>query len=199
MVKSRASRKNMKKSKKRSRKQRSRRQRGGSGAGWGPGGALVPGSGQPNMVNQVYDSCMSASRPGSVPFMQSGGIPGMKGGAYSMVAPSPVNGFAGGMEVVRDASHCMPNGPNGQRGGAGSLAASAAPILEQSNAAFIQDPSRNFLSSTGANIMVNQPASTLFNSKACGQTGGKGKKLTRKQQNKRNIKNCKAARAAAWW
>ena len=179
-------------SKKSKRSRYSRRsQRGGSGAGWGPGGALIPGSGQPNMINQRYDACLSASRPGAETFSLQGGLPGMqKGGAYTNLLPSPVNGLGGFMEIAKDTSHCMPNHQSPlnmhfQKGGVGGVASSAAPILEQSNAAYTQNPSMNFKDMTGTLHMINQPSSTLFSSKACGQTGGRRRARKGKGKGKR--------------
>jgi hypothetical protein len=197
MAKSRRQTKSKKYAKKGKRSRRS--QRGGAGAGWGPGGALIPGSGQPNMINQPYDACLSASRPGMIPFSLQGGLPGMqRGGAYTNLLPSPVNGLAGFMEIAKDTSHCMPNyqNPLNQRGGVGGVASSASPILEQSNAAYTQNPgSLNFKDMTGGLHMINQPSSTLFSSKACGQTGGRHRKAKRRSKSAR--RSAKRSRRSA--
>jgi len=175
-------------------KTRSRRSQrgGGAGSGWGPGGALIPGSGQPNMVNQPYDACMSAARPGALSFSLTGGLPGMqKGGGYTNVLPNPVGGLGGFMEIVK--TPCTPNYVNPlnlvQKGGVGNAAASAAPILEQSNAAYTQNPGvGNFKDMTGALHMINQPSSTTFSSKACGQTGGKRRRGKKGKKSRRMTK-----------
>jgi hypothetical protein len=195
MAKSRKQRKSRK-----SRKSRRSQRGGGSGAGWGPGGALLPGSGQPNMINQPYDACMSASRPGMIPFSLQGGLPGMqKGGAYTNLLPSPVNSLAGFMEIAKDPSHCMPNyqNPLNQRGGVGGVASSASPILEQSNAAYTQNPgSLNFKDMTGTLHMINQPSSTLFSSKACGQTGGRRRAKRKGSKRAKGAKGTRGTRAS---
>jgi len=152
-----------------------------------PGGPVFPGS--PDMIHARYDACNSASRAGSIPFSVQGGLPGFqKGGAYTTLLPSD-NSLAG-FPVIQKVP-CTANymNPLNQRGG-GNLASSAAPILEENNAAYGQNPGNFFNGSTNTPFMINQPLSTVFNSKACGQTGGK-RSSRGKRKNGKNGKNGK--------
>ena len=185
--------------KKASRKSRNKRTRrsghrgGGGGSGWTMGGPLLPGSGTDMTTNQRYDACLSASRPGQIPFSQAGGLPGMKGGAYTNnLSAATLGGFA---QIDRDTSHCMPNHSNPlnngriQGGGAavgpggGSLLASAAPILEEHTARYTTAPSQ-WTGSTGAPVLLNVPLDGKMWSKACSQTGGKRKNKNKSNKNK---------------
>ena len=168
--------------------------RGGAGSGWTMGGPLVPGLASDATVRQSYDACLSASRPGQISFSQAGGLPGMKGGAYTNNLSTPIAGFA---QIDRDPSHCNPNHSNPlnngriQGGGAavgpggGSLLASAAPILEEHTARYTTAPSQ-WVGSTGAPVLLSQPLDGKMWSKACAQTGGKRKNKSRKNKNKKN-------------
>ena len=181
-----------------------RKMRGGAaGSGWtlGPSlGGVALGS----QVNQQYDACLSAARPGQMAFAQAGGLPGMKGGAYTSNLTSPIAGFA---QIDRDTSHCNPNHVNPmntgmiQSGGAavgpggGSIAASASPILEEHTARYTTAPSQ-WTGSTGAPVLLNQPLNGQMWSKACTQTAGsrrrrgskKGKKHSRKTKSRNTRK-----------
>ena len=180
------------------RSQRSRRNRimygGGQGAGWTMGGPLVPGLASDATVRQSYDACLSASRPGQIPFSMGGGLPGMsgqRGGAYTTSLEGPIAGMA---EYHRDASHCLPNHSNPmnngmiQRGGATNLAASASPILEQHTARYTTAPSQ-WTGSTGAPILLNQPLDGVAWSKACTQTGGRRRRNRNKKNKNRSRRN----------
>jgi len=171
---------------------------GGAGSGWTMGGPLVAGLASDAMVNKSYDACLSAARPGQIPFSQASGLPGMgsgvmKGGAYTNNLTGNIGGFA---QIDRDTSHCMPNHVNPmnngllkQSGGAavgvggGSIAASATPILEEHTARYTTAPSQ-WTSSVGAPVLLNQPLDGRAWSKACTQTGGKRRK--NKNRNKKN-------------
>uniref|UniRef100_A0A6C0K7X5 Uncharacterized protein n=1 Tax=viral metagenome TaxID=1070528 RepID=A0A6C0K7X5_9ZZZZ len=165
---------------------------GGAGSGWTLGSS-VGGVALGSQVNQQYDACLSSARPGQMAFSQAGGLPGMKGGAYTNNLTSPIAGFA---QIDRDTSHCNPNHVNlmntgmiKQSGGAavgpggGSIAASASPILEEHTARYTTAPSQ-WTGSTGAPVLLNQPLNGQMWSKACTQTGGK-----RKNKNKNKNKN----------
>jgi hypothetical protein len=166
-----------------------RRQRGGATSGWQPDGGLSAQAPYA-MVNKSYDGCMAASRPGQIPFSMSGGLPGMRGGAYSVnVGSSLVPGVAA---ITRDASHCMRGGSRRkrhsrrrsrsrrhgrsrkQRGGVGALAAYRSDILTDGPAGYSQSAGAA-LNSVGAPILVNQPYNPVMMSKACSQTGGRRK------------------------
>jgi len=194
------------KSRNRNRKNKNRRNKkqsgGGAGAGWTVGGPLLPGGASPEMVNQKYDACLSAARPGQIPFSMAGGLPYggvMKGGAYTNNLASNIAGFA---QIDRDTSHCNPNHVNPmntgfikQSGGAavgvggGSIAASATPILEEHTARYTTAPSQ-WTGSTGAPVLLNQPLNGQMWSKACTQTGGR----KRRYRNKRGGKTRRARR-----
>ena len=164
---------------------------GGGGGGWAPGGPLVnfPLNAQ---VNQPYDACLSAPRPGQIFFSPAGGLPGMSGGAYTNNL-MPEGGIAGFAQIDRDASHCMPNHSNQpldggllQKGGVGLVAASASPILEEHTARYTTAPSQ-WTSSVGAPILLNQPLDGVAWSKACTQTGGRRRgSKAKKNKNKKN-------------
>jgi hypothetical protein len=179
---------------------------GGAGSGWTMGGPLVAGLASDAMVNKPYDACISAARPGQIPFSQGSGLPGMatgvmKGGAYTNNLTGNIGGFA---QIDRDTSHCMPNHVNPmnngllkQSGGAavgvggGSIAASASPILEEHTARYTTAPSQ-WTSSVGAPVLLNQPLDGQAWSKACAQTGGKRnrtKNKTRKNRRRNSKKN----------
>ena len=194
-----------KKTDRKSRNKRTRRsghRGGGGGGGWTMGGPLLPGSGTDMTTNQRYDACLSAARPGQIPFSQSGGLPGMKGGAYTNnLSAASLGGFA---QIDRDTSHCMPNHSNPmntgrlvQGGGAavgpggGSLLASAAPILEEHTARYTTAPSM-WSGSTGAPVLLNQPLDGKMWSKACSQTGGKRKNKKNKSSKNKSKKTRKS-------
>jgi len=195
--------------KKASRKSRNKRTRrsghrgGGGGSGWTMGGPLLPGSGTDMTTNQRYDACLSAARPGQIPFSQTGGLPGMKGGAYTNnLSAATLGGFA---QIDRDTSHCMPNHSNPlnngriQGGGAavgpggGSLLASAAPILEEHTARYTTSPSQ-WVGSTGAPVLLNVPLDGKMWSKACTQTGGRRKNKKNKSKKNKSKKNKSGSR-----
>jgi len=141
---------------------RSRMHRGGGGgSGWEPDGRLSAAAPYA-MVNKVYDGCMAVTRPGAMGFSTMGGLPGMRGGAYTNNLSSPIAGFA---QIDRDTSHCS------QRGGAGLLSSSAAPVLQESTARYTTAPS-DFKDSVGAPMLLNQPLNQVAWSKACTSTGG---------------------------
>ena len=189
------------KNKSKKRTQRMKRNRmmhgGGQGAGWTMGGPLVPGLASDATVRQSYDACLSASRPGQIPFSQGGGLPGMsgqRGGAYTNNLNSNIAGFA---QIDRDTSHCMPNHANAmnngmikQSGGGTSIsvAASASPILEEHTARYTTAPSQ-WTGSTGAPILLNQPLNGVAWSKACTQTGGRRKKNKNKKNKNKTRRN----------
>lgn len=175
----------------RKRMQRNKKmQGGGQGAGWTMGGPLVPGLASDATTRQSYDACLGASRPGQLAYAPSGGLPGMKGGAYTNNLSSNIAGFA---QIDRDTSHCMPNHSNPanngaiQSGGGSSIsvAASATPILEEHTARYTTAPSQ-WVGSTGAPILLNQALNGQAWSKACAQTGGRRSTKQKKNKNKKS-------------
>lgn len=192
----------------RSRNRRARRQRGGATAGWQPDGALSAQAPYA-MVNKVYDGCMDTARPGQIGFSMSGGLPGMRGGAYSVnVGSSLAPGVA---EVSRDASHCMRVMRGGsrrhkrhsprhsrsrkQRGGVGALAAYRSDILTDGPAGYSQGAGAT-LNSVGAPLLLNQPYNALMMSKACSQTGGRRK--SRKSRRSKKMRGGKDVCVHDW-
>ena len=177
---------------------------GGGGSGWTMGGPLVPGMSLDSTVRQQYDSCLSAARPGQIPFSMAGGIPGMKGGAYTNnLSAGSIGGFA---QIDRDASHCMPNHVNTmntgkliQGGGASmglggaNIAASAAPILEEHTARYTTMPSQ-WQDSVGAPILLNKALDGAMWSKACAQTGGRRRRRNKHKKAKRSTRRSKRSR-----
>ena len=166
-----------------------RRQRGGATAGWQPDGALSAQAPYA-MVNKAYDGCMAASRPGQMAFSMGAGLPGMRGGAYSV---NPGSSLAPGVaEVSRDASHCMRGGRSRrhsrrhrrsrrhgrsrkQRGGVGALAAYRSDILTDGRAGYSQSAGAT-LTSVGSPLLLNNSYNPVMMSKACSQTGGRHRK-----------------------
>lgn len=162
MVHSRRMRKT-RKHMKRNAKRKLNHRGGAGGSGFEPDGRLSAAAPYA-MVHKTYDGCMATARPGAMGFSMSGGLPGMRGGAYTNNLASPINGFA---QIDKDPSHCaMPH-----RGGAGLQLASAAPILQESTARYSMAPS-SFTGSTGAPILLSKPLDQVAWSKACTSTGG---------------------------
>jgi hypothetical protein len=179
---------------KKTRRHRMRKMRGGgAGSGW-TGGASIGGVALGSQINERYDACLSADRPGQIAFSQAAGLPGMKGGAYTN---NLSNGIAGFAQIDRDPSHCAPNHMNLmntgkiQGGGAavgpggGSILASASPILEEYNANYTTAPSQ-WVGSTGAPVLLNQPLNGQMWSKACTQTGGRRRGRAKKGKGKKS-------------
>jgi hypothetical protein len=149
---------------------RRRRQSGGAGGlGWTPGAPLT-GLGDGLVENKAYDTCLSTARHGQSAFQYTGGLPGMRGGAYTNNLNSNLNGFA---QV--DKLGCTPNHVNPlnrQSGGAGNMAASSSPVLTEVGARYTGTPSQ-WTGSTGSPVWINQPLSGAAWSKACTQTAGR--------------------------
>jgi hypothetical protein len=170
----------MRKTRKHARRMRKHRG-GGGGSGWEPDGRLSAETPYA-MVNKVYDGCMTTSRPGAISFSATGGLPGMRGGAYTNNLSSPIAGFS---QIDRDTSHCAPNHVNrlNQHGGAGTLSASGAPILQEDTARYMQSASQ-WRDSVGAPVLLNQPLSQTAWSRACTQTAGRRRMRKSKKSRK---------------
>jgi hypothetical protein len=160
---------------------------GGQGSGWEPGGPLNPGSPNGLMVNKVYDACVSATRPGQLSYSNAGGLPGsgiMRGGRYENDLTQSIAGFP-----VINKLPCTPNhvNPLNQRGGVGLAAAKDMGVYEAPTARYATGPSQ-WVGSTGAPILLNQPLNTTAWSKACTQVAGR----RRGKKNRKNKKTCRS-------
>ena len=179
-----------------SRKNRKNLKGGNAGSGWSPYGQLSP---TVNWIaeNKVYDSCLTASRPGQIAFQNTGGLPGMKGGAYTNNLFAPT--IAGLPQIDKIA--CTPNyvNPlNHQKGGVGLLGASDMGVYEAPTARYTQSPSQ-WTNSVGAPLLLNQPMYARLISKACVQTAGKRRNQYKKsRKSKKNRKTKKNKRICNW-
>ena len=161
-----------------------RKHRGGAqGSGWEPGAPLVAGLNTGDQVHRVYDSCMSVSRPGQISYSATGGLPGMRGGAYTNNLTANYGGFP---QIDKVACQPNPTNPLNQHGGVGLQAASASPVLESHNARYTTAPSQ-WTGSTGAPVLLNQPLNASLWSKACTQTAGRrNMKKSRKSKSRKS-------------
>lgn len=173
-----------------SRKQMRNRRGGGQGSGYEPGGSLNPGAGNGLMVNRTYDACMTSSRPGQMAFAPSGGLPGMRGGAYTNNLSSGIAGFA-----QIDKIPCTPNhvSPLNQHGGVGLAAAKDMGVYEAHTARYTSAPSQ-WTGSTGAPVLLNQGLSGSAWSKSCSQTAGSRRKYKKKSLKKKTKSKTKSKR-----
>lgn len=164
-------------------KSRRRRQSGGAGGlGWTPGAPLT-GLGDGLVENKAYDTCLSTARHGQTAFQYTGGLPGMRGGAYTNNLST---NFGGGFAQI-DKVGCTPNHVNPlnrQSGGAGNMAASSSPVLTEVGARYTGTPSQ-WTGSTGSPFWVNQPLSGAAWSKACTQTAGRRRNNKKKTRSKK--------------
>lgn len=197
-----------------SRTRRNRNKRGGGqGAGWTPGGPLLPGVQSHAQVNQTYDACVSAPRFGQIAYSNTGGLPGMSGGAYTNNLNSTIAGFS-----QIDKIPCAPNyvnpqnavgthqtfvypqvegitgsqkGGTPQTGGVGLQAAQDMGVYEAPTARYSQAASL-WTDSVGAPVLLNQPLDARMWSKACTATAGGARR--RSSRNRRNRSNRKTNR-----
>ena len=156
-----------------SRRSHSKKQRGGAGSGYEPDGRLAAEAPYA-MVNKAYDGCASVTRPGAMGFSSSGGIPGMRGGAYTNNLASPIAGFA-----QIDKIPC-------QRG----AGVSDMGVYEAQGVRYTSAPSQ-WTGSTGAPVLLNPALDTKMWSRACTQTGG----LFRKKSAKKSRKSRKSKKS----
>ena len=160
------------------------RRGGGQGFGYGPGSALLPGVQLDAQVHQRYDACAGADRPGQLAFATTGGLPGMKGGRYSVDVGSPtIAGFAEVNKVPCEA----PLTRTAQAGGVGLQSASDMGVLQEGTARYTTAPS-GWVSQVGAPVLLNQPLDQVAWSKACTQTAGR---RTRMKKRSRSMKKRK--------
>jgi hypothetical protein len=186
-------RKSRRQTKRVKRRSHSRRQRGGAGSGYEPDGRLAAEAPYA-MVNKAYDGCAAVTRPGAMGFSSSGGLPGMRGGAYTNNLSSPIAGFA-----QIDKVGCQANAVNplNQRGGAGLVGASDMGVYEAQGARYTSAPSQ-WTGSTGAPVLLNPALDTKMWSRACTQTGGlfrkKSAKKSRKSKKSKQSRKSKKSR-----
>lgn len=198
-----------------SRTRRNRNKRGGGqGAGWTPGGPLTPDVQSYAQVNKTYDACVSAPRFGQIAYSNTGGLPGMSGGAYTNNLNSTIAGFSQIDKIPCAPNYVNPQNPVGthqafvypqvegitgtqaatqtggtpQMGGVGLQAAQDMGVYEAPTARYSQAPSL-WTDSVGAPVLLNQPLNDQMWSKACTQTGG------RKRRRRRNKKSRATRRA----
>ena len=194
-----------------SRTRRNRNKRGGGqGAGWTPGGPVTPGIQSYAQVNKTYDACVSAPRPGQIAFSNTGGLPGMSGGAYTNNLNSTIAGFS-----QIDKIPCAPNyvnpqnqvgthqafvypqvegitgkqtGGTPQTGGVGLQAAQDMGVYEAPTARYSQAASL-WTDSVGAPVLLNQALDARQWSKACTATAGGARRNRRNRSNRKNRSN----------
>ena len=181
--------------KKYSRKNSRRRNRsysgGGQGSGWEPGAPLVPGLGSDAQVHKAYDACAGAPRPGQIAYSPSGGLPGMRGGAYTNNLDNGIAGFA-----QIDKVGCQPNLVNplnqhvAQNGGVGVQSAQDMGVYEAPTARYAQAASP-WTNSVGAPVLLNQPLDAKMWSKACNGGSRKVKKSRKSRKGKKSRKSRK--------
>lgn len=174
------------------RKRRNRYLGGGQGSGLEPGAPLVPGLGSDAQIHKAYDACAGAARPGQIAYSPTGGLPGMRGGAYTN---NLENGIAGFAQI--DKVGCQPNLLNPlnqhmrQSGGVGLQSAKDMGVYEASTARYSQAASP-WTNSVGAPVLLNQPLDARMWSKACTQTAGRRKnRKNRTRKGKKSRKNRK--------
>ena len=177
---------------------RKHKHRGGSqGSGYEPGGALLRGVQLDAQIVKPYDACMTVGRPGQMSFSSMGGLPGMRGGAYTNNLASGIAGFA---QVDKIA--CQPNltNPLNQRGGlasqvggVGLQSAQDMGVYEAPTARYTQAAS-SFTDSVGAPILLNQPLDAKMWSRACTQTAGGKKRKSKKSRKSRKTRKSRKAR-----
>jgi hypothetical protein len=175
----------MAKSRKQMRKNRRKHSGGGQGSGYEPGGSLNPSLANGLQVHRAYDSCMTSSRPGQMSYSATGGLPGMRGGAYTTSLEGPIPGLAEYNKVG-----CTPNhvSPLNQHGGVGLTSAKDMGVYEAHSARYTTAPSQ-WTGSTGAPVLLNQPLNGTMWSKSCSQTAGRRRghgKKGKKTKGKRN-------------
>ena len=163
------------------RRSHSKKQRGGAGSGYEPDGRLAAEAPYA-MVNKAYDGCAAVTRPGAMGFSSSGGLPGMRGGAYTNNLASPIAGFA-----QIDKVGCQANAfnPLNQRGGAALVGASDMGVYEAQGARYTSAPSQ-WTGSTGAPVLLNPALDTKMWSRACTQTGGRKKSAKKSRKSKKS-------------
>jgi hypothetical protein len=159
---------------------------------------------------------MTVTRPGQIAFSSMGGLPGMRGGAYTNNLASGIAGFA---QVDKVACQPNPMNPLNQRGGlasqvgglasqVGGLASQVGGLASQVGGVGLQSAqdmgvyeaptarytqaASSFTDSVGAPILLNQPLDARMWSRACTQTAG-GFLRKRQQKTKSHKKSKKSS------
>jgi len=176
---------------------------GGQGAGWTPGGPLTPGIQSNAQVHKTYDACVSAPRPGQIAYSNTGGLPGMSGGAYTNNLSNTIAGFPLIEKIPCAPNYVNPQNPvgthqafvypqvegvTGQKGGVGLQAAQDMGVYEAPTARYSQAPSL-WSDSVGAPVLLNQPVDAKMWSKACTATAGGARRRNNRRNRKTNRKN----------
>ena len=174
---------------------------GGQGSGWTPGAPLVPGIQSDAQVHKSYDACMSAPRPGQIAFSNTGGLPGMRGGAYTNNLSGNIAGFAQIDKIPCTPNYVNPQNQVGshqsfvypqvegitQKGGVGLQSAQDMGVYEAPTARYTHAPSQ-WTDSVGAPVLLNQALDARQWSKACTATAG-GRRRGRKRANRKTRRN----------
>jgi len=173
-------------------KTRRNKHRGGSqGSGYEPGGPLLRGVQNDAQVVKPYDACMTVNRPGQIAYSNMGGLPGMRGGRYTVSLDGSIAGLA---EYTKIPCESNLRNPLNQTGGVGLQSAEYSPVLQEGTARYSQSPS-SFTDSVGAPILLNQPLDARMWSKACTQTaGGFLRKSQQKTKSHKKSKKSKKTR-----
>jgi len=168
---------------------------------------VLPGVQSDAQVNQVYDACLSAPRPGQLAFSATGGLPGMKGGTYTNNLSNTIAGFPQVDSIAcAKANYVNPLNAVGthqafvypqvegvtQKGGVGLQSAQDMGVYEAPTARYTQSASL-WTDSVGAPVLLNQALDARQWSKACTATAG-GARRNRRKHRKTNRKNRKSNR-----
>lgn len=180
--------KNHTKRSKRSKRTKRSKHSGGAGFGYEPGGPLLRGTQLDAMVTKPYDGCMTVNRPGQMSYSATGGLPGMRGGAYTTALNGSIPGLAQYDKLPCDTSLSGFNPLNkhfAQAGGVGLQSASDMGVYEAHSARYSQSPS-SWTNSVGAPVLNNVPLSSTLWSRACTQTAGRRRGVKKSRKTKKS-------------
>jgi hypothetical protein len=123
---------------------------------------------------------MTVDRPGQIAYSATGGLPGMRGGAYTNNLATGIAGFAQidkipcGTPVSRNFA---------QAGGVGGQSAQDMGVYEAPTARYTHAPS-SWTTSVGSPVLTNVPMNPTLWSKACVQTAGRRRRRGVKKSRK---------------
>jgi hypothetical protein len=162
----------------------------------------VPGIQSDAQINKTYDACVSAPRPGQIAFSNTGGLPGMSGGAYTNNLSNTIAGFAQIDKIACTPNYVNPQNQVGthqafvypqveglpqasaQKGGVGLQAAADMGVYEAPTARYSQAASL-WTNSVGAPVLLNQALDARQWSKACTATAGGARRSNRRSRSNR--------------